>query len=278
MRIDKFFIVFCLTILIGYATPTKISDAFWWFQTVIVGTAGQSWESWDEESEDTLRLDHSGDGQEDTNIMFMGASGAGDDEVSRGVLSGVNLVGTETGNLAGASGIGSNVNRDYDNVDDDMSVTQTYLDTMLSGSKWTALLKANPDDVTDIYVYYFNDAALTDQLYLYMAADSTLQLYLEDSNSVIVNGTKTANAVVSGTTTYFFAVSSGTTVYWGFETFKPTTIAGLTAGNYNEALHTPSFEAGFDGKAVVVGDDADGGSNFDGKTNYFLSSSHNLIQ
>lgn len=248
------------------------SYAFWAHQAHVSGAAGTAWSAWDEADESTLRIDFNIDGTDDTNIMFMEGSGAGDDETGRGVLTGVDLVGTETGNLAGTAG--SPPYRDFDGNDDDMTVTQTYLDTLLAGSTWTMIWKVYLDGNNSDYVFSIKDSGSDDYMYIYLdATPGKLLLYLEDGNSIIENGTATANAIGTGAVRYIWVASSGTTVYWGWEPSKPTSIATMTAGNYNETLHTASLDVGFDGDKIIIGDDGDAGSNFDGRVYYFLCSS-----
>lgn len=115
-----------------------------------------SWANWDEQSEDTLSVDQDNDGVEDTYICFFENPTAGGNETGRGVVTGSDLVLTQEGNVAGATG--SPPYRTMDGSDDGFYPTDAWLNALFAGqTEWTLIIKCYMDSADIAYLVDFED-------------------------------------------------------------------------------------------------------------------------
>lgn len=122
----------------------------------IMEPTGDLWTTWDEASEDTLSVDQDGDGAEDTNITFGENTSAGGDETGRGVLTGADLVLSQSGNIAGA--VGSPPYRPMDGTDDTFRVTNNWFNAIFAGeTEYTLIVKCYLDSSDIEWIFNFED-------------------------------------------------------------------------------------------------------------------------
>jgi hypothetical protein len=206
---------------------------------------GDSWATWDEASEDTLTVDQDGDGTEDTNIWFCENTTAGGDETSRGILSGANLVISQDGNVAGATG--DPPTRGIP-VDDCFYAEDAYWHEVRDATKWQLIWKVNPttNGNTRVVNYTFTDGAGgNNEFRVELEADNTLEVQAATSLAGDdFAATKTTNTVSTGTDLWIFVGWKSGTLYAAFKQGggKPSAWADFAA---NDRM-SGSF-AGWDG-------------------------------
>jgi len=115
-----------------------------WNLVTISGVVGGllSWADWDEQSESTLNPDQDNNGTEDTYICFFEGGASQNETGQGGGLSGADLVLTQIGSVAGATGSPpsryiSRTGGDYFNL------TTAAADAMISGTDYTLILKCH---------------------------------------------------------------------------------------------------------------------------------------
>jgi hypothetical protein len=237
----------------------------------VLNTAGRgsgSWANWDELQESGLLLDQNFDGVEDTNIVFM-ESGAGTNELSKGVLSGIDLVYTQAGGIAGA--IGSPPYRTFDKVDDTMTVTPTWGTGLFCQSTgWLFLTKLKYNDHEN-GAYIFYHAGGDDIIALNSPGAATtiqIQVRVNGANALLAT---TAGSMVVGTTYYIAAWATGALVRAGFTTTRPTKWSDFPAAQRVSGAGDGRFTVGDLGGTPIFM--SDGGGNCTGGDVYYVISS-----
>jgi len=197
------------------------------------GASKNSWTAWDEQSEFTLDVDQDGDGNGDTFICFFENPTTGGDETGRGGgLSGSDLVLTQAGNIAGATG--SPPTRYTDGSDDSFNLTTNFAKTLFINTTWTIIAKgrdvkhgSGSNNISNICQFYGNSAG-NRRCGISMVIDSSepnqvLSTWgynaIDDTQAATV---KTTAAVPTTGDVYFIHEWDGTTRRMGFSTTKPT--------------------------------------------------------
>lgn len=222
------FLVFAISVflIIGFASAN-----FFAFQSITASSSaggGVSWANWDETSESGLSTDQDGDGSEDTFICFFENTNAGGNETGIGVLSGADLVLTQSGNVAGA--VGSPPTRTLDGGDDLFSVTQNFLDTLISNAQntWTIIIKINAPTSGDKHWFHFRDTVPDERLYCYTSGANVLVPSAEEDGSSEGQSTVDVQTTVGDVWMAMWADGSNT-IRGGFISTKPSTWSDFNA-------------------------------------------------
>lgn len=200
--------------------------------TVPSAAGGQSWADWDEETQggaDGLATDQDDDGTDDTFYVVAAATGAGDDETGEGVVTGADLVWTENGNIAAAGG--SPAVRVLDGTDDYFAVTQNFLDTMLSGTTFTVIIKFT-SVTAGVGKLFINISGATNKIYVRFVNAATLMEATMNS-SVGSNGpTNSVNNIPTATNLWVCIWGDGSAnSKVGWDQTKPTAKTDFAAND-----------------------------------------------
>ena len=243
-----------------------VEEAISWGVLPAVVSKTVSWAAWDESSE-------SGLASNDTFVCLMENKVSGGNETGQGGgLSGVDLVLTQAGNVAGASG--SPPKRIFDNVDDNMTWTTTAMQNWFSGTTFTLIEKVDTyADVTETKPNIWANGV--EYCYVSVEAGSGLTIFYKDGTTTSNGAVITANNVPTTGTVYFYLWADGIDVRWGFSTTKADKLSDIAAGDralLNIALNfTPANIAGT-GYAVSAGAER---TNMN--VHYIIASKLNLI-
>ena len=198
------------------------------------GVADVTWATWLEDSEANLSGGSQG---ADINICFMEDPDAGDDEVSQGGgLTGADLVFTQAGNLAGATG--SPPTRVFNGTNNNLTVTTPFLDGLIANANktWTIMAKLTDITLAADNFWYLADAAGNELIRLYLNGPGWEMAGAIEEDTV-VEADITANGM-SALTEYYVAMwADGTKVYHGFTTSgsgangQPTVLSDFAAGD-----------------------------------------------
>lgn len=214
----KRILTLALFLILAAVQPVSAQHMWAFNQSGYGGAAGVSYAAWDEASESTLAVDQDGDGIEDTFIMFMENTSAGGNETGRGGgLTGINLVGTQSGNLAGSTTIPPS--RIFDGANDYMSFNPTTLDVVSNGTNiWTILAKC--ENISEAQTndhatpFYFFDGA-DDILGIFHSSGTNVQAWVGGVHHL---DTTLADPIPTTGTVYIAAWSDGTYVRAGWTT------------------------------------------------------------
>lgn len=193
------------------------------------------WADWDETSEAGLASD-------DIFVCMMENINAGGDETGQGGgLAGANLVLTEAGGLAGATG--TPPTRVADGIDDSLAFTTVALDAlMMQNSAFTVIIK-----VTDLAI------VSNDRFLYFRSAGGTEQISIHQSSTKLAVQVKEAGTDESEITTDAFLVSTeywialwsdGTVLRAGFATSKPTKWSDFAANKRVQWTNNPGTFTG----------------------------------
>ncbi|MFH1522038.1 MAG: BspA family leucine-rich repeat surface protein, partial [archaeon] len=218
-------------------------------------TAQQDWADWDESSEVGLASD-------DIFVALMENTTAGGNETGLGGgLSGADLVLTQSGTVAGASG--SPPTRVLDGSDDYFDTTTTSLDALLANDNktWTIIIKVKDLGLvtTDRFLYFAGEAS-NEIIAPYI--DSTDKLIVAVSENNVDTSNLTTDSLLADTTYYMAIWADGTKLRAGFSTTKPTKWSDFDAGKRMEF-------------STVTGDYA--GNTFNEYTDLFTGASANAL-
>jgi hypothetical protein len=181
---------------------------------------GSSWSTWDEASELTLAIDQNQDGMEDTNITFMKNPVAGGDEISRGVVSGLDLIYTQVNNVVGALGVPP-----YRTIGVTQGFTApiNFVQTMCAGTngfiiiiklKYTSALAGSS---------LFRWEGGNDRVQADVTALDVIRVYYrKDAVDISAFPTDFTDPFVTGTTYYFCMWGTASVARAAFSTTKPT--------------------------------------------------------
>ena len=243
-----------------------VEEAMSWGVLPAVVSKTVSWADWDETAEIGLAT-------EDTFVCLMENKVSGGNETGQGGgLSGADLVLTQNGNVAGASG--SPPKRAFDNADDNMIWTDTAMQNWFGGDTFTLIEKVDTyADVTETEPNIWADGA--EYCYVSVEAGSGLTILYKDgtttSNAVVI----TANNVPTTGTVYFYIWADGIDVRWGFSTTKANKLSDIAAGDralLNIALDFTPASINGTGYAVSAG-----ARRSDMNVHYIVASKLNLI-
>jgi len=175
--------------------------------------APSSWADWDEQSESTLDVDQDGDGNEDTFICFFENTNAGGDETGQGGgLTGSDLVLTQSGSVAGATG--SPPSRQLDGTDDRFTMTDTFWDLITNKTNWSIFFKLEGHDVDTENALLDNDNLTGDRVAFRITNTNLLEGRTQDNNT----WTATTDTIPSTGVFWFGVWCDGTDVRFGFST------------------------------------------------------------
>jgi hypothetical protein len=166
--------------------------------------------------------------------MAENPNASGNETGQGGGLSGADLVLTQSGSIAGATG--SPPRRAFDGSDDHFLPTQNWCDGLFSGSTWSFIAKITIDAVGVYHgLFRLGETNWPTNNLIQLHITNANQLYLrviEDGTDYSVNTTDT----VSNGSTYYFAVwADGVNkVRCGFSTTKPTSWASFEANKRKE--------------------------------------------
>ena len=190
-------------------------------QMMMGACGGVTWANWDEAAESTLASD-------DIFVCLMENVNAGGDETGQGGgLTGANLVLTQSGNVAGATG--SPPSRVLDGSDDCLKAPTGMLDALICNSNktWTIILKISNITIADDYFFYISDAAENELLNARIATNDTI-ITIEQDNTL--ENHQTTDAILTATTYYLALWADGTDMRYGFTTTRPTKWSDFDAG------------------------------------------------
>jgi len=183
------------------------------------------WEAWDETSESVLASDY-------TFVCLFENPSAGGDETGQGLgLSGSDLVLTQSGNVAGATG--SPPYRSLDGSDDYFTATDNLFLQIGPGDYdgvFSIILKlANVNFADgDYFIYIIGDG----NNYFYLKSDAgKLHFYWEDNSYVHTNATTTNSFPTSGPLYLYIIGEGGSSNTAAFSTQKETSLSNIPAGN-----------------------------------------------
>lgn len=188
------------------------------------GGTASSWANWNEASENTLDVDQDGDGVEDTFIAFMENTLAGGDETGQGGgFSGADLVLSQNGNIAGASG--SPPSRTLDGSDDYFTVTNTFRDWLSGEGTYGIIFKVEDWNPADSYecLFFWRDGNLINLRSTLNTRELTVNF---DGTSLT-----TTNAMPTSGVLYCYVGCDGSDFRIGFSTTKPTKWSDFAAND-----------------------------------------------
>lgn len=165
---------------------------------------------------------------------------AGANETGFGAgLNGANLVLTQAGGVAGATGSGANTNRPLDGLNDRFSWTVAAIQAFLDDATFTFVWKFNAlENQANDYFSVTADGAH----YIYTRIDATqnLTLYFADAGGAKSN--QSTNTVPAAAGDIYFAIwSDGTNIRAGWSTTKPTKLSDFAANDRCTINHTSAI-------------------------------------
>lgn len=236
------------------------------------GTGGSgpgAWVNWDEASEDTLDVDQDGDGTEDTYICFFENPANSGNETGRGAgLSGADLVLTQVGSVAGATG--DPPTRPFDHSDNRFSIPSAVTDLTGAGNgtgEYTLICKmkdlANHGGANSDYVLYINSTANED----------VSREHTAEGLEFGIHGTPTASPGTSGDLYIIYAKPSGGNTWCGWTDSKPNSKSDIDSNNIIEI--GSELYLGWTGR--YIGAYSDGSQAMGGAGYYILFSNRYLL-
>uniref|UniRef100_A0A6M3IPM2 Uncharacterized protein n=1 Tax=viral metagenome TaxID=1070528 RepID=A0A6M3IPM2_9ZZZZ len=197
-----------------------------------IQTPQQKWANWDESSEEGLA-------SEDIFVSLMENTNASGNEIGQGGgLTGENLVLTQVGDVAGATG--SPPKRAIDATDDRFTWTAAGIQNFLGGTTFTFIWKYDTfADNTATYPAILANGA--QYMYIYVNPSSKLAIYYKDTDTTSDGAVETTNSVPTTGNVYFYIWSDGTDINWGFSTTKKSNPDDIAAGDKAKITATPNF-------------------------------------
>ena len=240
----------------------------WGVLPAVAGSNIITWKNWRELSEERLA-------SKDTFVCFFENTSAGGNEAGQGLdLSGANLILTQSGNVAGATG--SPPKRVLDGDDDHFDGTQPLAAAGLGtgGGNWTVVLKvedcaglANGEGI--IYIDGTNDSVIA------FVSTAALAILVKDGGSTLLNAT-TANNIPTSGVLYIMIWYDGNYIRGGMKaTTKPTKWSDFAADDKVTATSACSFGDDFDSSRSLFYDA--GTTEFETDAHYFILSKTSFI-
>lgn len=207
-----------------------------------------SWADWPELTQGSLNPDQSGDGSEDTFICMFDNTASGGNDIGQGAgLSGAQLVATQTGTIAGATG--TPPCRAMDAVDDKFTF-DTSVGNVCAAPNWTVMLKTNDLSGAGAATYpiMLISAATNDWIYFKRDTDA---ISVKLATSVLLGASFTASPNSTGIV-YIAIWCDGTYVRAGWHTSKPTKWSDFAVNNRLTATTACDFTGkSFDGTVGI---------------------------
>ena len=203
----------------GTAFAWRYAEAFWPVHP-IGGVGVTSWADWDE-TDLTLATDN-------IFVVLYHNTVAGSNETgSGGGLSGADLIVTQVGNVAGATG--DPASRALDDSDDGFNCTVGLTDTLLkSQTTWQLIMKVIDPVGTGQLIYLFET---NNSIEIYLNATENIDGKIETNGVARVNAA-TTNGMAAATPYYVFCGTDGSSSYIGFKaTTKPTKWSDFAAND-----------------------------------------------
>lgn len=232
------------------------------------GPVNVSWATWDEITESGW-----GDSANNYICLMENASAGGNETGQGGGLSGADLVLTQTGSVAGATG--SPPKRQFDGANDVLDATSSFVNGLFLGSTWTFIQKWNALVVSGLSLNFFWNSA-TDYLNLERDAGGHLRLYVADSGGNKATAYTTAAIPSSGDVWVMGWYDGGSgLIRCGWATSKPTKWSDFAANNRASVSNSISY-GGLGGRTSPVGN-TPGGHFPQGSLYYVIGSKKCLI-
>lgn len=234
-----------------------------------IGAAGgTTWANWNEIIEAGW-----GDSTNSYVALMENVSAGGNETGQGGGLTGTDLILTQGGNIAGATG--SPPKRLFDNVDDYMTPTAAWASTLLGSPTHTLLVKANAvaTNAEEDWVWMFTT---DDNDYVALCRRNPTSGKLEFRADPAAGGSWVTVADLHPSTgdLYIFQRADGTNLYGGWSTTKPTSYAAVPAGQ-KVTIASAWTPAGTFNRQYFFSDDAL--HRFNGSVYYVLASKLDLI-
>lgn len=222
------------------------------------------WVGWDETTEAGLA-------SIDIFVCMMKNTSAGGDETGQGGgLTGANLVLTESGTLAGATG--TPPSRVFDGTDDCLRVTTTFLDTLLANANktWTIIMKVSALTLAGDRFWYFQDNGSTEICSGYINT-TTFEMAGNIEQDNTVEADLTVGNLSAATTYYICMWADGTKAYHGFTTTRPTKLSDFAANDRHlYTVNTGDFSGETFDHATYKEIGCSGASAFMGMTLHYI--------
>ena len=178
------------------------------------------------------------------NICILNALSAGSNETSVGVTSGIKLIFTQNGNIAGALLDGVYYYRQIDNSDDWFAINQGWFNDIFYGSSsWTLMLKFRQRQSGESYLVVFDNNSADPRLYFWNPSTNHARVMLTDSVGQEIIETTAAITVDGSKVTYMAAWSDGVYTRMGFKEGggPPTKWSDFPAANRAQFSRTFTF-------------------------------------
>ena len=217
------------------------------------GAISSTWRGWDELTEAGLADDY-------TFVCFM-EGGAGAAETGQGGgLTGANLVLSDNGTIAAASG--TPPRKHLDGVNEYFTMTEAAVEALLTGGgKWTIVLKCGgfENEAAHQGLLQFHSGVSGDQIFIQVLSDETVSFEVYDGGVGVASYTTPAFTPTTGVI-YIIAEYDGTTIRLGtVEGTKPNSWADITnqdvtvtACNFGD--FTTNRAIGYNGASYKHGD------------------------
>lgn len=179
---------------------------------VASGGGAGAYAGWDQSSKSTLDMDQDGDGNEDTHVMLLENVAAGGNETGVGYVTGADLVWTQQGNLAGASG----GFRSFDGGDDKLAITQPLSNIVCGTDTYSCIIKLKDWVQVNEPALFFRNAAANDYFTIHRpGTPGPLSAHFIVAGSQKMGGATTND--LPGTGTYYVVnCCNGTNHLYGF--------------------------------------------------------------
>lgn len=178
------------------------------------------WSTWDETSEVGLAT------ADTFAMLFENTSVAGNETGVGGGLTGADLVWTQSGALAGATG--SPPCRQFDGSDDLGTFTATWFDTFFRNrAPWTFVLKVNGTAAVDGFMLCYNSTSSNASIKMVIEANK-LVVGTRDTGVDYI-GSPADSVPTTGDVYLFAAMSAAGRLVAGWSTSKPTDYTAITS-------------------------------------------------
>jgi len=219
---------------------SAVEDAMGWgILPAVVGSGGSRWVSWNELSEEGL-------GDTSRNFVIFGENtSAGGDETGLGIVSGADLVFTQSGNIAGATGTPPHrplvsASSQY------FTFTNGLFDATLGGTNtWTLIMKIA--DIANGGTQLIFDCYGDPRVYLYKQATNEFSAHANAQHVGVTTDTVTNSGIV-----YFCMWSDGVYIRSGFKLLtKPTKWSDFDSGKRNSTKVNYSMPSWVNGTLFI---------------------------
>ena len=205
-----------------------------------VAASTSGWENWDETSEDGCATD------DIFCCMFENTNASGDETGQGGGLAGANLVLSQSGSVAGATG--TPPCRVFDGTNDEFDMTTTAIDALIANANgtWTIIIKVADLGLVNYQTFFkFDDRTGNNTENLYALNTTTDTCRFDCKENGTEESEETTDALQSSTPYWVAMWADGTKIRAGFATSKPdkwsdfdnnkredwTTVTGDFSGN-----------------------------------------------